>query len=375
MTTMTNGVTAVQRILGRFTPSQRIMLLTATVAVAAVALFVIVVRSLPAAPTALNLPWVLWGAAFAAGEVLVVHWQWKRDAHSFSMGDLVLAVALFLATPTQLVTAMALGSGAALVLHRRQRGLKLTFNVAEYALGAGMALVVLHGMSSLLGEELDWVAALAAVLTATLTADLCIFGIMTILEGRVDTQKLVELLGLSVPFALGSAGMGLVVARTVVNDPASLALLALPTLLILVAYRAYTGAKEQQDNLRLLHEVTSLLHAGDTQEALGDFLDSVRSAFRAEMAELVLLGPAGRDGATVSRSREGTEPIVMAAIEDPDDHHRLLRLATAGGALTTRTGSGRGQQLETYAAERGLKDAMASALRTDDRVHGLLLVG
>ena len=68
-----------------------------------------------------------------------------------------------------------------------------------------------------------------------------------------------------------------------VSDPAALALLALPTFLIIAAYRAYTGAREQQENLRLLHEVTSLLHAsGDTQEALGDFLDSVRSAFRAE---------------------------------------------------------------------------------------------
>ena len=47
-------------------PSQRIMLLTATVAAAAVALFVIVVRTLPGAPTALTLPWVLWAAAFAA---------------------------------------------------------------------------------------------------------------------------------------------------------------------------------------------------------------------------------------------------------------------------------------------------------------------
>src|SRR3712207_278319 len=141
------------------------------------------------------------------------------------MGDLVLAVALFLATPTQLVTAMALGSGAALVLHRRQRGIKLAFNVAEYALNAAVALIVFHSASAVLSEHLNWVAALAAVLAATLTADLCIFGIMTILEGRVDTQKLVELLGLSVPFALGSAGMGLVVARTVVNDPAALALL------------------------------------------------------------------------------------------------------------------------------------------------------
>src|SRR4051812_45049327 len=182
MTTMTNGVNAVQRILGRLTPSQRIMLLTATVAVAAVALFVIVVRSLPGAPTALNLPWVLWAAAFAAGEVLVVHWQWKRDAHSFSMGDLVLAVGLFLATPVQLVTALVVGSGAALVLHRKQTGRRLAFNVAQYGLGGSVSVLVFHTLSTALGHDLSWIAALAAVLSATLTADLCIFGIMTILE-------------------------------------------------------------------------------------------------------------------------------------------------------------------------------------------------
>ena len=58
MTTMTNG-----RLAGlqRFTLGvpQKIALLTGAVAAAAVALFVIVVQPLPAAPTALNLPWVL----------------------------------------------------------------------------------------------------------------------------------------------------------------------------------------------------------------------------------------------------------------------------------------------------------------------------
>lgn len=372
---MTNGVSAVRDALGRLTPSRRIVLLTATVATAAVALFVIVVRPLPPAPSALELPWVVWAAAFAAGEVLVVHWQWKRDAHSFSIGDLVLAVALFLATPVQLVTAMAFGAGAALLLHRHQRGVKLAFNVAQYALGAALALVVFHGLSVPLGARFDWLAALAAVLTATLTADLCIFGVMTILEGRADARKLVELLGLSVPFALGSAGMGLVIARTAVNDPAALALLSLPTLLIVVAYRAYTGAKEQQDNLRLLHEVTSLLHAGDTHAALGDFLDSVRSAFRAELAELVLLGPDDRAEATVSRSREGAEPVVMLPLDDVAGPHRLLRLATASGVLATRTGARNGSLLHGYASRRGVKDAVAAALRTEDRVHGLLFVG
>ncbi|MCW2705660.1 MAG: hypothetical protein JWQ37_3655 [Blastococcus sp.] len=372
---MTNGASVMGIRVPRLGVPQRIMLLTASVAAIAVALFVIVVRTLPGAPTALTLPWVLWAAAFTISEALVVHVQWQREAHTFSMGDLVLGAGLLLATPRELVLAQVLGFAVTLVVQRRQRGVKLSFNLAISALGGSLATIVFAVLSGPLGLW-DWLAALFAVLVITVTADLCIFAVISLSEGRAHLAPLLEMLALSLPFTLGSAAVGLVLARSAVSDPAALALLALPTFLIVAAYRAYTGAREQQENLRLLHEVTSLLHAsGDTQEALGDFLDSVRSAFRADMAELVLLGPAGREGATVSRSQEGRDPVVMAPLDDPEDHHRLLRLATASGALTTRTGTGRGQHLDSYAAGRGLKDAMAAALRTDDRVHGLLLVG
>jgi len=372
---MTNSVPATGARTFRLGIPQRIMLLTACVASAAVALFVIVVRFLPAASTALTLPWVFWAAAFAVCEALVVHVQWQREAHTFSVGDLVLGAGLILCTPRDLVIAQVLGAGLTLLLHRRQRGIKLAFNLAQYALGGSLATTIFHWFTGPSLGNWNWLAALLAILVTTVVADLCIFAVISISEGRAQYQPLVEMLALSLPFTLGSAAVGLVLARTAATDMAALGLLALPTFLIVASYRAYTRAREQQENLRLLHEVTSLLHSSDSQTALGDFLDSVRSAFRAEMAELVLLGPAGQEGATVSRSREGSEPIVMAPLDDPEDHNRLLRLASASGALTTRTGSGRGHQLDSYASGRGLKDAMAAALRTDDRVHGLLVVG
>jgi diguanylate cyclase (GGDEF)-like protein len=372
---MTNGVSETRSGANRLTVPQRIMLLTGVLAAIAVALFVIVVRPLPGAPTAVALPWVVWAVAFAVSEAFPVHVQVKRDAHTFSVSDLVMAAGLVLTTPGDLVVGQVVGVAAALALHRRQRGLKLAFNTALFALTGSVATAVYSFLCAPLTPGWFWAAALVAVVGATLVGNACIFAVMSLSEGRVDPGNFLAMCTLTVPAALASGAIGLLVARTASSDPAALALLALPTILIIAAYRAYTGAREQQENLRLLHEVTSLLHAGDTQEALGDFLDSVRSAFRAEMAELVLLGPAGRDGATVSRSREGDEPVVMAPLDNPEDHHRLLRLATSSGALTTRTGTGPGAQLDSYAAERGLKDAVAAALRTEDRVHGLLLVG
>src|SRR3712207_3876547 len=153
-----------------------------------------------------------------------------------------------------------------------------------------------------------------------------------------------------------------------------MALRALPMLLIIVAYRAYTRAREQQRNLRLLHEVTSRLHQnGDLTAGLTDFLTAVRSAFHAGGADLVLFG---EDEAQVSlsRSRHDADPLVLARLDDATDVRQLARLTTRSGALSTRTGTGDGDPLEAYACAHGLKDAMVSVLRTEDRTHGLLLV-
>ena len=161
------------------------------------------------------------------------------------------------------------------------------------------------------------------------------------------------------------------------TDPAALALLALPTVpdhrRLPRLHRRPRAAGEPAPAAR---GDLAAARRRRRQEALGDFLDAVRSAFRAEMAELVLLGPAGREGATVSRSREGERARRHGARSTtPRTTTACSAWPPRRGALTTRTGTGRGSSWTRYAAGRGLKDAMAAALRTDDRVHGLLLVG
>src|SRR3954453_5211001 len=165
----------------RLTVPQRITLFTAVLASVAAALFVVVVRPLPGAPTALTLPWVLWAAAFTISEALVVHVQWQREAHTFSMGDLVLGAGLLLATPHELVIAQVVGFAITLVVQRRQRGIKLAFNLAISALGGSLATIVFAGLSGPLGLW-DWLAALFAVLIITITSDLCIFAVISLSE-------------------------------------------------------------------------------------------------------------------------------------------------------------------------------------------------
>jgi diguanylate cyclase (GGDEF)-like protein len=360
-----------------FTTSRRIGLLVALVAAAAAALFLLVVRDLPQLDSAFSLPWPVWVLAFAAGELLVVHIQLQRDAHSFSLADLVLVAGLYLMQPAALITAQLVGAALALVLHRRQSGIKLAFNLAQYAFSGCLATVLFAALAqdSALSGAWNWVAGLAAVAVSTLAAGLCIFAAISLSEGFLGLRALPRMLALSMPFALAMAAFGLLAAQIAMQNAASLILLALPSVLLISAYRAYAKAREQQNNLRLLHEVTSLLYTSDdAPTALTDFLTAVRGAFRAADAELVLFGEDDDELPTLSRSREGEEPVALRPMQHRDDADRLVAAAAETGMPTTRTGAPGGAELERYAAQNGLKDAMVSVLSTEGRVQGLLLV-
>ena len=360
----------------RIPAASRVGLLTAGLALTAVALLLTVMRGLPSPVAPLELPWPAWVAAFALAEVLVVHVQLQRDSHSFSMGDLVLVAGLYLLEPAALVPLYVGGAALALVLHRRQRGLKLAFNVAQFALAGCLAAIVFAavGRGTLLAGAWDWVAALAAVAVATVTAGLCVFAAMRLSGQPLGLAELPRMLGLSLPFALGVASVGLLAAHIAVQNAALLGLLVLPSVLLIGAYRAYTRAREQQHNLRLLHEITSLLYNNaDAPTALTDFLTAVRGAFRAQAAELVLLGE-GDAPATLSRSKEGDEPVALLPVTHLEDAERLMVAAEEAGLLAARTGTAPGAELDRYALRHGLKDAMVAVLRTEEKVLGLLLV-
>jgi diguanylate cyclase (GGDEF)-like protein len=374
---ITPGPARRERPWARLGAQRRVLLLVTAIASSAAALFFVVVTHLPTLHAPLTLSWPVWAAAFAVGEILVVHVQVRRDSHSFSLTDVVLVAGLCLMQPAQLVGALVTGTGVALVLHRRQSGVKLAFNVAQNALGGCVATIVFAVLTrgAAWSNPWDWAAALAAVAATTLAADLCIFAVLSLSDGAPGRGAFKQLLALSTPFTLGSGAVGLLLVRTAVLDPTALVLLAPPCALVIIAYRAYAHAHRQQDNLQLLHEVTSLLYDGtDASEGLANFLGAVRIAFRAGIAELVLIGEAP-DPATISRSRDGYGPLVLLPVAATDDAGALLQNVPYLATRTVRTGTPQGVHLQEYAAQRGLKDAAMSVLRTEEHTYGILLVG
>jgi diguanylate cyclase (GGDEF)-like protein len=104
-------------------------------------------------------------------------------------------------------------------------------------------------------------------------------------------------------------------------DPRSIVLLAVPTAIVFVAYRAYMGEREKHERLELLYESSRLLHyAPELDSAIGALLEHARRMFRAERAELVLFPDPDVDAALRSSSggMDGQETMVPVTISVKD---------------------------------------------------------
>jgi hypothetical protein len=123
------------------------LILSLAVALIAAGLLAGPLRGLPQPDGSIHLPWPLLAALFGASVALRVHFQFRREVHSITLMELPLVLGLYFVDPIGLVLARLAGSIPVLVLHSRQRGSKLLFNAALFALEAGVAGLVLPGCS------------------------------------------------------------------------------------------------------------------------------------------------------------------------------------------------------------------------------------
>ena len=88
-------------------------------------------------------PWVALVVGFALADLLVIHFQLGREAHTVTLSELALLVGLVSTPLAPLIAARLLGSIPVLIAVRRQRGQKLLFNLTLYAAETALAAAVL----------------------------------------------------------------------------------------------------------------------------------------------------------------------------------------------------------------------------------------
>jgi GGDEF domain-containing protein len=270
----------------RWSPAAATWTLAVVIASVAAALYALLVVHL--SPPHHTLPIGLFVALFAAAEVFVVHVEFRKDAHTFSLVDVPLVLGLFFASPRWLMPAHVIGAALALGLVRRQKPLKLTYNLVAFALEDAIALVVFRAVAdaSPLSTR-SWVAAFVAAVIAAVVAVGAVTAAIAVSGGQqTRAQRLQSLLFALTTTAIGaSTAIALAVLAHV--DSRAVLLLVAPIAALYATNRLAVAQRNDRRSIELLNSSAGLLYDDpDTGRALRRLLDQTRNLFQADVAAL-----------------------------------------------------------------------------------------
>jgi diguanylate cyclase (GGDEF)-like protein len=267
------------------------------------------------------LPWPLLAAGFCVAEMKVVSVHFRRETHSFSLSEFPAVIGLFFLAPLDYLLALLVGSAVALIVAERQAPAKLAFNLSNFALTGVLSLAVFHGIVTT-GPTLvpiDWAAAFAASLAATVVGALTTATVITISGGAPQYEKLPEMLQFGGIVAIANTSLALLAVSLFLVNPISLILLAVPLATVFVAYGAYVSEREKHERLELLYQSSRILqHSPELDSSLVALLEHARNMFRAEWAQIILYPRKATDDALRTISRQDGPAEVMQPVTDLD---------------------------------------------------------
>ena len=362
---------------------RRVWTFNAVLAVACAAVWGVALRGMnvPAFGKSPELSWYWLALAFYLAEVLVVHLQFRKQAHTISLTEIGLTLGLLLGAPSALLIGQLAGTFVALVVNRRRSQLrqlaKFAFNLAELPLCSGIALVVFRSLASPADSAPHlWVLVLVACAVAHVVGILLVSAVIAIAEERLQAPQLGRTLVTSTLGALATASLGLAVVELLEVRPAAVLLLVVPVLATVAAFRGYMEQREQREHVEFLYEsMRATQGAPEFGLAVGQLLVAARRLLRAEYAEILLLPPSD-DGGPL-RSVSGAEGELLMHPEErfaPEDAAAFAEIASIGSAtlLARRRAA---HAFDGFLRSRGLEDAIVAPLRGEDRTFGLLVVG
>ena len=327
------------------------------------------------APGGAWLPW--WGIALAfyVAEAWPVHVHFRKQAHTLSVTEIALVFGLFFATPLSLFAGQIAGAALALAIRRRQRPVKLAFNLAEQSLCTGLALVLFRSLAGAGGDRL-WVAALLAVGIAHVVGVLLVSTVIAVAERtRLVLRQVQETLGLSLAGALATGCLALVGVALEESRPLALLLLAFPVGTCMLTFRGYMQQRTQRDYVEFLYEsMRAAQSAPEMGLAVGQLLLAAQRLLRADYAEIILLTRAADEPVLRSTSGSAGQTLMRPDMLSPETSEAIMRVSGAERSILLCR-KRRPHALDAFLASRGVADGVVGVLRGEEGVFGLLLVG
>ena len=356
----------------------RVWALNAGLVAVATVLYLGFVTRLPAPGLLVQVPWWALAGLFIVSEIAVVHVQFRRDSTSFWLNEIPLVAGLYFTNPVGMVAAQAVGAAIALALHRRQPPLKLVFNVAKLTIEAAVALLVFRavvGGHPLLGLY-GWLGGLAAIAVVDILGALVVQSVISVSEGRPPSSALFRTVVLAVAAGFTTGSIALLGVTVIGRDPAGVWLLVIPAGMLFLAYRAYVAEQARQASIGMLHEANRILQDADSLEtAVMELLEHIRTMFRAEIAEIILLRAGDEERGVMVRSRVGpgeeSERLAEVPAEPLQQGLSLLPAGARGTTVFTRHAD---RPVPERLRALGVRDAILTQLENEHRLLGTVMI-
>lgn len=328
----------------------------------------------------IQLPWWLLAGLFYLAEVRVVHIQFQREAHSFTLSDVPLVLGLFLFSPTDVVLACVVGGTLGLLIHRRPAPIKLAFNAALFLVGSSVAVVVFHWVAPYVDpiQPTAWAAAFLATIAVTLLGSLAVNAAIWLAQGRSDRTRIGVAARFGLIVAITNTCLALIAITLLVSEKEAPWLVAIPLVLVAVAWRSYRaniGEREQRESLELLYDTTSILHGnGDLEGAIVALLTEARQTFRAEFAELILFTADGHEEGLRTALGPHDDVEIMSSVRLDRVTDALRLQAVAEGSAFRAPPIWRGNLRTDRIRDHVVIDAMVAPLMGEHSLIGTFVM-
>ncbi len=353
-----------------------VLALVAGAAAAAFVLYSALLSDLGSLTPPLEVPWWSLILVFFVTEAFPIQIDFRREAHSLSLSELALVLALYLVSPGELLVAQLLGAALALGVVRKQRPLTVASNLAMFSLGSSIAILVFHNFL-LLGDAYGPAGWTGAVLGAgafatagvLLSVQLTRFG-----SARRLSEELRTLAAVAAAGCFASASLAIAMVQLAQLDARSVWVMLVPIAGTALALTTFTAERRRHGHLEFLSRSMRAMHGAEFRSSVRELLDAARTMLSAEVAEIVVFSHSSEEGALRSIVSP-TEDVLMEPIDLDDIRLRALETISAQEAAALLPSGRQAHPLDEYLAAEGLEDAIVTALRGADRIFGMVLVG